>query len=612
MICSQAMVMGSWLVDFMNADLFDHGVEGHLIGPLADVEDPYHLYHDYSHNYTSRNLCDVMLADEKSDKSTTQTSSPGTILIVEAEDASIDLSSPALEGTLTSTLEKQGLTVKSTTVSKADDSSIFSFILEEGYVIARSMPDKKYCAFDIHFWTKLGEQQAVRDALIAAVGSKESSLTNYRIIAGGMFGLPSWEEDEKIRGPQYKEICKMFDDEVKIEEDLNNKKLGGLDQDFLSSIIAEGVSVIPGEGKAVVVLTGDAQTSSGTVIALENLDSIEEVDILDCPSMVKFNEFNEGALEAAAACELHLKKFLSDIDEDEKIDALVLDSTVDKFTASIFLKVLSSRRKKLVKTAFEPDAIIVSLLMDNQEKWRRNLLQLIKTDIFHHDPASYSEVLVKKGDGLVKLLLTSQKTSGFVQLLDNSVNNLNGKSGIFAEVQLIDGGSFVYQPDPFQPTHHFLPADFDQVPSLNQWNSQEPLGYQIIFQMEPKLSRATLTMNNLREILHIAISEVELPGLEVTDDTIKEYTGTGDGCVFEVLWSKGSIIVLWDGRKHVDVNYFVYEEDRDLAKSFENKFQKNKRQMLKTMLRDEQPRGIGRVVSYYSDIEDGEHPHWGY
>ena len=216
----------------------------------------------------------------------------------------------------------------------------------------------------------------------------------------------------------------------------------------------------------------------------------------------------------------------------------------------------------------------------------------------------------------MKLLIASGDAPHFVQQLNGVVNKLDEKSGISIEVKVVDGGKFVYQEDPFQPTHHFLPDDYDQTSPLKQWTSQKPLGHQIIFQMEytPSKSKSftsspdVLTTDIVRKNLEIAISKTGIPELELSDEIIKVYTGIGDGCVLTTTWSGGSVVVLWDGRTHIDLNLFTYEQNTKLANAFESNFRSSKK--LVTMLRDEQPRGIGRVLSYFSDLEEGLEPHW--
>ena len=129
--------------------------------------------------------------------------------------------------------------------------------------------------------------------------------------------------------------------------------------------------------------------------------------------------------------------------------------------------------------------------------------------------------------------------------------------------------------------------------------------------MEYTDSKATnaLSAAIVRKNLENAISKTAIPGLVLSENTIQEYYGgIGDGCVLMATWSGGSIVVLWDGRNHIDVNFFTYEENVKQADAFEANFRTSK--YLSTMLRDEQPRGVGRVVSYFSDLKGEAEPHW--
>jgi hypothetical protein len=66
---------------------------------------------------------------------------------------------------------------------------------------------------------------------------------------------------------------------------------------------------------------------------------------------------------------------------------------------------------------------------------------------------------------------------------------------------------------------------------------------------------------------------------------------------------------LWDGRSHIDINLFTYVEDVNLVDVFVDSFLELI-PAYTTILRDEQPRGSGRVVSYRRDLDDVQVPHW--
>jgi hypothetical protein len=117
---------------------------------------------------------------------------------------------------------------------------------------------------------------------------------------------------------------------------------------------------------------------------------------------------------------------------------------------------------------------------------------------------------------------------------------------------------------------------------------------------------ASLSSGQVKSALEFALSSSGLSSLE-----LREFSGFGEGSLFVSIFQEGSVVVLWDGRSHVDINLFTFKEDIVLADTVLMLF-KSKIPFLKTSLRDEQPRGFGRVVSYKADIEEwkGRHPHW--
>mmetsp|Transcript_34483 Transcript_34483/g.79710 ORF Transcript_34483/g.79710 Transcript_34483/m.79710 type:complete len:179 (-) Transcript_34483:328-864(-) len=81
-------------------------------------------------------------------------------------------------------------------------------------------------------------------------------------------------------------------------------------------------------------------------------------------------------------------------------------------------------------------------------------------------------------------------------------------------------------------------------------------------------------------------------------DNIWTYNNVGDGCIAVAIWSKGNIIVQWDGRRGMDINIFTALE---VTKTSHDSFLK---QVTKTipflylLHREEQPRGYGRVIYF--------------
>ena len=610
MICAQVMVMGSRTVDFMNTDLTDHDVSRHVVRDLDKIDDNYDLFHDYNKNATSIDPCGLLSNGDKED-STKQTSSPGIIMIVEAEEADL-AGSDDLEGILTSTLKKVGLMVVSaSSITNDDGNTQVSIILQEGYVIARATPEHKYCGFDIHFWSSFEKHESTKEALISAVGSKVSTSSAFRIIAGGMLGTPSWEQDEKFRGPQQEYICDIFES-VSSKGGSNDVK-GIKDDEKESSVdvtIRESIKLLQGKNQKVAVLCG---SECPAVAKLESIDSVAEVVTLNCPTMNDFNEFEESASDDLATCEKHLANMLVDISESGKLDTIVIDSTADKITGSILLKNLS--KKKLARGVFKPQAKILATFADESEQWRIHLLIHFIERAFYKQPfAFYSEVVFSSDENSFKLLVTSNGEEHFIKDLKGKYAAYEKATGMTAMIENISGGMWRYQEN-FVPTKSYTPDDYDQTSPLEQWNSQLPLGHQIVFQMGPKQGMEdTFVLTNmlLKKALELAMLKSSLPLFEEKDiESIYEYNDAGDGLVLVSTWSGGSVAVLWNGEQHVDVNIFVYKgtDVIDSLKAFEKNFQRSL-SSLTTHLRDEQPRGVGRVLSYWRDIEEGDEPHW--
>ena len=104
-------------------------------------------------------------------------------------------------------LKKAGLNETSVSNSERQgEGDVTLFFLQEGYVIARTWPEHKYCGCDILFWGSFNKQNAARAELIADFGSRgnDSSLS-YIIVTGGMHGVGMWKDDNIIFGPHMNE-----------------------------------------------------------------------------------------------------------------------------------------------------------------------------------------------------------------------------------------------------------------------------------------------------------------------------------------------------------------------------------------------------------------------
>merc|ERR1712051_165542 len=197
----------------------------------------------------------------------------------------------------------------------------------------------------------------------------------------------------------------------------------------------------------------------------------------------------------------------------------------------------------------------------------------------------------------------------FIQNLRRVLKNIETRGiDISCEIQDITGGLWVFQ-DNFKPSQFFSPEEFNSTSSLEQLSSQNPLGYQTIFQMESIDMDLTSVLIQSAFITSIkAMSPLLIPNDE--NVKVQEFNNIGEGCLIVCLWSKGSIIVLWDGKFHVDINVFLFKENDQTANIFIKRFN-NKIPSLSVRLRDEHPRGNGRVVNLHKDINNSNvKPYW--
>jgi hypothetical protein len=89
---------------------------------------------------------------------------------------------------------------------------------------------------------------------------------------------------------------------------------------------------------------------------------------------------------------------------------------------------------------------------------------------------------------------------------------------------------------------------------------------------------------------------------------VEELASAGDGSVLSAFWPGGRMLVMWDGRTHVDINLVTYFESSLLAQDFAINLQEAI-SGLETILLDEQPRGFGRVVNFRKDLKSLD-PYW--
>jgi len=583
-ICHQSMIMGSNTIDFSKPTLTDHKVSSLWLEPKNAVKDSFDMFHDVKRNSSSLQLCKENAPEVKQ---TIQQNSPGIIMIIEAENANADLANvEKVKNSIVASLEKEGIKDISSKMHLNGKNAVIVFVFREGYITARTWPEKKYCSFDLHLWSSFEKQGSIKKTLLSSVDST-SGFSSFRIVAGGMFGVSTWKDDENKKGPQYTRDCQKKNDSViNSPEGMNIENI----------ILEESMKLVQNGKASVVVICGPQDQPCHSLEALQNVDHVSKVvPFWTCSDIVDTNEYSEKNQELTLNCE---KEILSNIildETEEKFNAIVFDSSVPYAFAQI-LHFIFKRRSNWQKV-FKPSTITVSLIKDATESWREGLMDRILKEYFIYEPIFRAKIQISRE---LEFHVVSNGDPRFFTHIDDFLHASNERTGLVSEVQEIFGGKYTNQ-GKCTPSKIWLPTDYSKVSSYEQWSSQKSLGLQTIFQLENK--RDYIVPSKLTNCLEKAL-------LQIFDYSISiyEFDNLGEGILFVAIWLGGNINILWDGRVHIDINVFTDTEDNPIADKFLDIFL-TEITTLEIKLRDEQPRGIGRVVNPSVDIAPGK-PHW--
>jgi len=598
-ICSQSMVLGSNAINFVrHENLTDHNVNNLLIGPI-DYDKQFELYHDYAWNPDNRKKNCIREDDELEQVPLSQSNSPGIMMIVEAENTSITIHSiNEMKDILTKTLTDEGFNIMSTFVPESDDEdNVVIVVMEEGYVVSHYWPDYKYCGLDIYLWSSFAKHDTLKKALLLAVGSESSS--SFRIVAGGMFGTKAWTDDLIERGIRRTLPCNRPENNIVKESDTNS--------DILQVILEEETKFIK-KGATVLVVCGlKSSLPCNTFEKLKNIKNLGAIlDVWSCPDM---KEFSEGSVTQMYACERDVLRLLRKrLTDGETLDAIVFDSTSSYSMGQIFLRLFTNLATR--SDLLAENSKILAISHHTKEEWRSVLVNRFRTDIFKTDPVFKVDVLVEGNNSNIYIhsVVTDQKDVA-VKNLRHILAAVEKRSGVHANVVEFLGGAPPYEAY-FTPSKVFTSGDYDQTSQLYQWESQRPLGYQSIIQLEVQEANYHLSVHKVKVALEqtlYLVNSIEQPSGTAP---VKEISNIGDGCLILALWSESRVIVTWDGRKHVGISLTTNDEDFNFTSEFVETFIKQI-PSLKKLLFDEHPRGYGKVISFAEDIEDEDYePVW--
>eukprot|EP00527_Entomoneis_sp_CCMP2396_P009368 CAMPEP_0198138924 /NCGR_PEP_ID=MMETSP1443-20131203/2291_1 /TAXON_ID=186043 /ORGANISM="Entomoneis sp., Strain CCMP2396" /LENGTH=1220 /DNA_ID=CAMNT_0043800881 /DNA_START=48 /DNA_END=3710 /DNA_ORIENTATION=- len=588
-ICSQTMVFGSNAVDFVHANLTDHGIET-LLAPLDKLDENFDIVHDYMSNPLAKRHCK---GPEEEKEPEEQEASPGIVLILEAENASADMSTPEkVENLIVPALEKQGLGVIETVKSDSNEAVLVT-VFTEGYVVARTFPENKHCAFDIHIWSSFDKLEGIKSALIAAVGSGSESSSSFRIVAGGMFGVSSWVKDSMSRGPEFTQEC---------NDPVQPALVKPMDDATIAALVQQVTSwwSLPETFTATVICGPESKECNG-VNSLKSSGIKNVVPVYTCSSMEGGVEYLENSADLMYACEQEIIEMLeTSLNADVgKIGVIVVDPSASFQMLQIVDKIVS--RKHLRSSLLMKEGpLVVAPIIDSSETWRTHFVDGFR-ELYETSPADTASLVFNSTESSIQIAIFFTGDEYFITHMNEFVAGVEEDIGLRGEIRFIGGGHFDWQGNHWKPSQFFSAGAYDQTGPFQQWKSQQPTGHQSVMQLMTKKSE--LSKEGVKSLVESTLTTL---GIETTTS---EFTSLGDGSAIVAVWSGGNVIVLYDGRSNVSINLFTYEQDPEFAKKFSNNFKKLENS-LDVVLYDEMPRGYGRVVNWSNDIGARDVPHW--
>lgn len=581
-ICNQVMVFGSNNVDFFLDPVYDHGVETLLYESMHTPETRYDLMHGYRKNIAPEEKCNLVIPGEL----TTQGTAAGIIEVVNAENCSVDLNGSIME-IVKKTAEKVGFSVISEPVF---DNEVGVVVLKEGFISARIIPAEKYVGFDVNLWGMSSKIKNLRKALSDAVGS--SDVSSYKVVVGGMYGSSSWKEDQKIQGPKMKQLRNCEKDVI---------KEGSLDEKTASAIAIEEIVPLTlnmAIGVTAVVFCGEEGKECNAYDVLKKQDSVTIiVPIYDCS--------NNGDFE----CETKVLELLADQalakGSGKRISLLVMDGVASFGMHQIASSILGEKETR--RSLFEVHNIVATWMADTvHDTFRRDFLDRYRKQV-HFEPCSRAEIVIQVESKTYELGVVStnnEKVNYEYEKLQNRIKNRVSSSGAKVELRNIHGALFKFNADWDPKT--FRHEEYDSKPGHEQFKNQKPLGRQNIYQfVKATAVKEELNLDMTKILSYLSES---LTSVEMETTLTKQYEDIGDGGIILAFSPKGYVTLVWDGREHISVNFFTRDEDIGAPEKFAKSFLKSSGQTLQAGLRDDQPRGINRVINFPSDIDSTGKP----
>lgn len=628
-ICDYELVLcGSDKVDFLDPS-FHHlkggngsdQVETLVYKPLDNIDNHWSVVADYSKYWGEPRTCDDESEETNAEE---EVAYAGVLLILEAENVPFKgLEDGVKVGkeveNIVKTLGYEVLSTKSRPSTGAKNGAVVAVAMKEGYILAETWPDAKYCKLDIHLWGNFEKQEEIRAQLLKSLGVKAGDWSNYRIVTTGMRGLDTRTNDLKTVGP---DLAKIGECSEVVPGSSKSIKANAVykDEAALRPIIDAGYQDI------ISLMIGDPKSMNAVVFCnvegapCRARDSLIKQGFSDlitmwtCPP----KEEKEIATNAAKQGE-YIKKWRHAIFVEENVTEFTLCGkpvdialrdvvkkingvnlvVVDAIAPSSHVSSCHQYYLKYWKSLRKPFLFLTPILDANDE--HRTFFLKSRFNHAEEDPEFYSQILVGDGKKTMSFGLIHEGIATSLQNLMRAEVVLKSRKEVkFAEIRKITIRGAMRQQTKYSPVT-FSWSDYDQRPGLEQFYGQQPIGVQSMSQWILDATASALSIGTVKAAVEKAVKKYVGNDLDTSS-----FHEIGDGALYVALIEKGQVIVTWDGATHMNVNIFTYNEKTNHGSSIAQPIMDSLKMNL--MLRDEQPRGYGQVINTSDRINRDESP----
>lgn len=593
-------------------------VETLVYKPLDDVDDHWGPVTDFSKYWGEPRKCSV---DEEATDGE-EVAYAGVLLVLEAENVGFGGLGDAekVSAEINAVVSKLGYKVLSTTTRQsagAKDGVAVAVAMKEGYVLAETWPDAKYCKLDIHLWGNFEKQDEIRAEVLEALQVKKGDWSSYRIVTHGMRGVDTRENDLETVGPDLAKIGQCAEIEKGSPKSIT-ANAGYSDEEALRSVIDAGYEVIiplmlrQVEDIKAVVFCNVKGAPCRARDSLVKQGFKEIVTFWACPK-VEAKELEDSAAKQGEYMQ-NWRKALKDNSSEfslcgKKVDAALKDVAtrargvnlfvIDALAPSFHVTGTHEYFLKFWKTIKQPFLMLVPILDEKDQN--RNFFLKSRNNHAEEDPEFYSQIYVGNGEKTMSFgLIHEGNPTSLTNFLRAETMLKETRDEVkFAEIRKITIRGAMRQQTEYDP-EAFSWQDYDQQPGLEQFYGQQPVGLQSVSQWG--LAAGALSAGAIKTAVQKAAKKFD--GGKSVKDAFHE---VGEGALYIALMDKGQLVVTWDGASNMNVNIFTYDEKTNHGSAIAQPLMSSLPEM-NLMLRDEQPRGYGQVINTSDRINRDESP----